>query len=688
MTTTTKATARLWRALLSALLGLASVPTLAQEGRPPEPLARRVAAAQHPYAFFRGPDLHEAELSPSGRLLAVTTQRGGARVGLYLFDLANGAKVTRLAQFKEVDIWNIHWASDERLLFSAVDYSAGSGSPEGAPGLFSIDVNGGSPTELIERESSLIGDGSRRRTLELNHLLLQVPVGEPSPDGEQVLIAKLRSGGPGLPPLISPLWLNVRTGRAQRGDLVVPGGTHQLLADSRGQPRVAVTLEGRRQTLHWRGPQDRDWRVLASGDLLDMPFTPRWVDDEGRLYVQWRDASGYLVFGLYDFARQAPAAEPLVRVQGFDFQGDVVAAGGRVLGVRIEHDAETTAWFHPSLKHLQAEVDLRLPGKVNRITCQRCDQPDPVVLVRSFSDRDPGRLLIFRPKPPVGQPVMLTVGQVMPGIDPARMARREFLRIEARDGRDLPVWITRPTGLPPGQAAPAVVLVHGGPWIRGGSWQWEDMSQFLASRGYLVLEPEFRGSAGYGDAHFRAGWKQWGQAMQDDVADALLWARQNKLADERACIAGGSYGGYSALMGLVRHPELYRCGIAWAAVTDLELMVEGSWWVRDDASELARRYSLPEMVGDPKKDAALLSAHSPLRQAARIKAPVLLAFGEADLRVPLAHGKRLRDALTAAGNAPEWVSYPGEGHGFVLIQNRLDFALRVERFLATQLAPR
>jgi dipeptidyl aminopeptidase/acylaminoacyl peptidase len=94
------------------------------------------------------------------------------------------------------------------------------------------------------------------------------------------------------------------------------------------------------------------------------------------------------------------------------------------------------------------------------------------------------------------------------------------------------------------------------------------------------------------------------------------------------------------------------------------------------------------MVGDPKKEAALLSANSPLRQAARIKAPVLLAFGEADLRVPLAHGKRLRDALTDAGNAPEWVSYPGEGHGFVLLQNRLDFAQRVERFLATQLAPR
>jgi dipeptidyl aminopeptidase/acylaminoacyl peptidase len=211
------------------------------------------------------------------------------------------------------------------------------------------------------------------------------------------------------------------------------------------------------------------------------------------------------------------------------------------------------------------------------------------------------------------------------------------------------------------------------------------MEQFLASRGYLVISPEFRGSTGYGAAHFKAGWKQWGQAMQDDVADALLWAQAQGLATDKACIAGANYGGYSTLMGLVRQPELYRCGVAWAAVTDPFLYLQGNWWVADDLTEQGRTYGMPHMVGDADKDAAMLTANSPLAQARHIKAPLLLAFGSADQRVPLAHGERLRDALREAGRPPEWVVYDDEGHGWRLVSNQIDFARRVEKFLGQHL---
>ncbi len=278
----------------------------------------------------------------------------------------------------------------------------------------------------------------------------------------------------------------------------------------------------------------------------------------------------------------------------------------------------------------------------------------------------------------------------MPGIDAAQMAGTDFQRIRARDGRDLPVWITgqkwHADGKP--RAQPAIVLVHGGPWVRQGHWQWEPMRQFLASRGYVVIEPEFRGSAGYGMAHLKAGFKQWGQAMQDDVADALLWAQKEGWANSKACIAGASYGGYSTLMGLIKHPELYRCGAAWIAVTDPFLYIEGSWWVRDDISDSGRRYGLKDMVGDPKADEAMLKGNSPVEQAALIDAPLLLAFGEDDLRVPLAHGKRLRSALEKAGRPPAvWVTYPGEGHGWRKTENQADFAQRLERFFAEHLQP-
>jgi dipeptidyl aminopeptidase/acylaminoacyl peptidase len=125
---------------------------------------------------------------------------------------------------------------------------------------------------------------------------------------------------------------------------------------------------------------------------------------------------------------------------------------------------------------------------------------------------------------------------------------------------------------------PAVLLVHGGPWLRGVAWGWNGEAQLLASRGYVVIEPEFRGSTGYGRKLFRAGWKNWGTTMQDDLADTVAWAWRQGIADgKRVCIAGASYGGYAALMAPIRYPDLFKCSVAWVAVSDPRLMFEESW---------------------------------------------------------------------------------------------------------------
>jgi dipeptidyl aminopeptidase/acylaminoacyl peptidase len=172
--------------------------------------------------------------------------------------------------------------------------------------------------------------------------------------------------------------------------------------------------------------------------------------------------------------------------------------------------------------------------------------------------------------------------------------------------------------------------------------------------------------------------------MQDDVDDALDWVVGQGWVDAKhVCIAGASYGGYATLMGLIRTPERYRCGVAWAAVTDPRLLFEGFW--RSEISEEARLYGLPVLIGDPKEDAAALAAVSPVEQASRIKAPLLLAFGGLDRRVPLEHGTRLRSALRAAGQDPQWVVYDDEGHGWLKPENRVDFARRMEAFLAKYL---
>jgi dipeptidyl aminopeptidase/acylaminoacyl peptidase len=227
-------------------------------------------------------------------------------------------------------------------------------------------------------------------------------------------------------------------------------------------------------------------------------------------------------------------------------------------------------------------------------------------------------------------------------------------------------------------------MVHGGPWVRGSHWRWASTRQFLASRGYLVIEPEFRGSTGFGNHLFRAGWRQWGRAMQDDVADVVGWAVGKKLADpSKVCIIGASYGGYATIMGLIRHPELYRCGAAWVAVTDPRLMFQ--WTDLGDMGTEGREFSLPKLIGDPKADAAMLESVTPVLLADRIKSPLLLAVGGADRRVLPEHGRRLRDEMKAAGHAPEYVEYPTEGHGWLQLETRVDFARRLEDFLARNL---
>jgi len=197
-----------------------------------------------------------------------------------------------------------------------------------------------------------------------------------------------------------------------------------------------------------------------------------------------------------------------------------------------------------------------------------------------------------------------------------------------------------------------------------------------------VLQPEFRGSTGFGQKHFRAGWKQWGLKMQDDIADGARWAIAQGTADaKRICIAGFDYGGYATLMGLVNDPDLYKCGIDWAGTTDINLLYDGHWNFTSDLPDGWKHYGMPALVGDQVKDAEQLKATSPLVQAARIKQPLLLAYGGADMRVPLPHGTKFYKAVKQGNPDVEWVEYEEEGHGWALPKNRIDFWGRVEKFL-------
>lgn len=670
----------LWRLCCALMCALYTSLALAQAPSPRSP---------SPEVFFRDADVVEAILSPSGKHLAITTSKGGGRIALVVMNLAADGKAARIARYSDADIRNVAWVNDNRLTFGLVDFSEGTYDLSQRPGLFAVNADGTDLKTLISRKGDPnSGFSLKNVALDANHVLLKIPAFQNGTQNEEVLVGKLNGRQDGTLTSVHPLWLNVNSGKTRNTAFAPPGDVVNWFFDSKGSPRVVLTHKDNHRAAYWRGPEMAEWKLIVEGTLLEMPFTPHSVDDAGNLFVTQKEGSeGYAVLKRFDFEAMKPAASPLVSTPGFDFKGQLMLdqANGAAQGVRVITDAETTVWLDDKLKAIQTAVDQALPGHINRISCRQCRTEQAVVLVRSYSDQNPGRLIIYRPTPAQGQAQWLAVSNVHEGIDPQTMAIVDFKRIQARDGRDLPVWITQPQGAAPGKPAPAIVMVHGGPWVRGGQWAWNPMNQFLASLGYVVIEPEFRGSTDYGDAHFKAGWKQWGQAMQNDVADALLWAQQQKLVSDKACIAGASYGGYSALMGLVRHPNLYQCGIAWVAVTDLNLLVKGSWWVKDDTGELNRKHTIPEMVGDADKDAAMIDANSPVLLAKHMKAPLLMAFGVDDKRVPLAHGKRMREALQAEGMEPEWVTYPFEGHGWMMQKTKVDFANRVAAFLSKNL---
>jgi dipeptidyl aminopeptidase/acylaminoacyl peptidase len=644
--------------LRAAALALACLGTQSAQAAPP--------AAE---VFFRDPDFELVAISPSGRQLAVTSVKGLERPGLAVVDLAPGNRITRVAQFSNGDIYHFAWLDDSRLLFSVGDVANTRGRLSAPPAIYAANIDG----------------SDLRQVATWRQHLLRVPTPLPGKANDRVLMAR-PTGTDGE---MTPVWVNTRKELVfSYTRLNAPPHAVDWMTDSSGEARVAFTRDKGRQAAYWRAPGSTTWARLYESGLLTVPFQIEDVDDAGGLYVtRSGSAEGHHWLTRYDFRTGQPESKFIVETPGFDFDGTMVTedGGGKTLGVRVVVDGETTVWFDAQMKALQDRLDERLPGRVNRITCRRCGEPDMVAVVRSYSDHDPGHLYLYQARPPEGEKAWRSIGAVMDGIEPDQMASMSLHRIQARDGRDLPVWLTRPDAA--SGPLPAVVLLHGGPWQRGSFWGWHAMPQFLASRGYLVIEPEFRGSTGYGTAHFRAGFKQWGQAMQNDVADALRWAQAQGLASSKACVTGESYGGYSTLMGLVNDPDLFRCGIAGFAPTDLDLMVGGSWWVSDDVGPAARNYTLPELVGDAEKDAAMLAAQSPVKQAARIKAAVMLVFSERDRRVPLAHGERMRSALRKAGNEPVWVTYDDEAHGLANMNNRVDYARRLEAFLARYLKP-
>ncbi len=659
-------TVRLTRAILLAVAVGASLGAGAHASAAPPPIAQ----------FFAEPEFTGAALSPAARYLAVRVGSPGGRERLAVVDLGdNSIKV--VAQFEDADVAEFRWVNEQRLVFNSTDKRIADGDVRLAPGLFAVNRDGSGYRQLAKRAGDFGGTETRAKRESLPwHTFLLPQAG--AQDADSIYVRSLHFDEKDEVDHVNLLRLNTVTGQSTQ--VARPANAQQWMLDNKGEPRLVTAEEGALESVWYRDPATDKWRKLAEfKSYVGSPgnFNPLGFGADGTLYVESNMEGDTSAMHAFDFAANAVNKSALVSLAGYDFKGGLINNDKQLLGVRFTNDAVSTAWFSGAMKTLQQQVDAVLPATVNIITPARRPET-PNVLVVSYSDRQPASYLLYNTE----SKAMTRVGDSYPAIKPAQMAEQQLVHYQARDGLRIPAWLTLP-GDGKGKNLPMVVLVHGGPYVRGHSWGWDPEVQFLASRGYAVLQPEFRGSVGFGWKHHRAGWRQWGLKMQDDIADGAKWAiAQGYAAPKRICIAGASYGGYATLMGLVNDPDLYQCGINWAGVTDIKLMYSGDWTLNSDMSDAYKKYGMPELIGDPVKDAAQLSATSPLVQAARITRPLLLAYGAADRRVPLYHGTKFRDAVKGGNPDVEWIVYENEGHGWGLAETRIDFWGRVEKFLA------
>ncbi len=269
-----------------------------------------------------------------------------------------------------------------------------------------------------------------------------------------------------------------------------------------------------------------------------------------------------------------------------------------------------------------------------------------------------------------------------PELDQYTLSPMKPVCFTARDGLTIHGYLTLPVSADP-RRLPAILLIHGGPWVRD-TWCFHPEVQWLADRGYAVLQINYRGSTGYGKQFTNAGDKEWGGKMQDDITDAALWLIEQGVADsKRIGIYGGSYGGYATLVGLTKTPDLFRCGVDIVGPSNLITFQESvpPYWE-------PIKPMLYKRVGHPETDRELLDQRSPLNHIDQIKAPLMIAQGKNDPRVKRAESLQICEALRAVGKTVEYLEFEDEGHGFARPENRLKFYAAAEKFLSEHLGGR
>ncbi len=600
--------------------------------------------------FAELPGIEGPQLSPSGKMIAAKVAVNGTQY-FAIFPL-DGSK-PRLIGLGDNDLNWWKWVNDDWLVVGIGQEVPVEGDKWYVSRAVSVNSTDGRIVKLTTEEAAQDADD----------LIWTASDGSP-----RILMAWQTSifrDEAGFWPTVDEI--DVSTGKRRT---VMPGkdGVFNWYADGSGTVRMGIGMsdDGRSRRVLYRPDAHTGFRTIDRAKTREesLLVPAMFLSEPGKSVIISDDADGYSA--LYEFdLNTLERGKQVFATKGFDIDGLVADAGGfGYLGVRTEQDKPGVHWTDPALEAMQAAIAAQIKGGEPRIVSLSRDRSIAVVHVGGADA--PGAFFLYHASD--GAMDLLQMSNSTIGLK--RLHPVRTIRYKARDGLEIAAVLTLPNTK--ATNLPLIVMPHGGPFARD-SEDWDWWAQFLADRGYAVIQPNYRGSSGYGTPFTKKGEGQWGLAMQDDLNDAVTALATQGLADpKRACMVGASYGGYAAMRAAQRDGNLYRCAVSYAGVSDLNRMLAHQ---RDFLGADATRDWLKAQAPD-------LKSVSPINFPEQFSIPILLFHGKKDRVVPVVHSRALADKLKAAHKDVTYVEQPEGDHHFSRSADRLQFLKALEAFLA------
>lgn len=611
--------------------------------------------------FFKRSLFTSFQLSPDGKYLAaVTPLFENDRRNIAVINLET-REATAITGVKDRDVNGYMWANNERILF----FMDNDGNE--SFGIFAVNRDGSKPRTLIEPAETQIRGGSRV-------ILTASVLNTLEAEEDEVLVSVPRQYHDTVVQDVKRM--NIYNGKMRNVERN-PGNIAGWLSNDEGEIIGAVAFEDGKRKVLYRESEKDDWTTLIEFKVAEGGFTPAWISDDGeRMWVrsnvtpegEQRDKAA-----IYEYDLDNRKLGKLIFEHPEVDVGGVVASDVKDDAVMITYNADKPGYHYVDAEWEQMMKSIKAAFPEKQVSLSSATEDEDKFVFTVWSDRNPAAYYLFDRE----SNKMEELAIAYEWLPEESLAKMEPVDIEARDGLVLPAYLTLPPGSD-GKGLPLVVNPHGGPRARD-SWGFNPEVQLLANRGYAVLQVNFRGSTGFGQAFDKAGWGKWGAEMQNDITDAVQWAVDEGIADpDRVCIYGASYGGYAAMAGITFTPELYQCAINYVGVTDIPLLFETM-----PASWRMQRAEMKRTIGDydDPEERADMAARSPINHVDKIRVPLLMGYGEEDPRVVIDHALNLEEKLKAHDVEYELIIKENEGHGFRKLENQVEWYTKVVNFL-------